>query len=373
MLRARFPSWVGCLLLAALLSSHAWSQDEAASAERAPSAAAVRTERQDVSNREVERDRSTASVVEQYHRMWVLSERGSVEASWWCLRHFDAARGVVDRDRALQPEERMAKLALYRQLATASGLEDRSVVSLISELAEEAARLGRRDVVRLLQTVARTSRSNQVKAAALYHEARLTADSTTSDVSLRARAISLYDQLLTHYPRDRHAGPAADARWRLEHLAIGVLAPDFVTYDVYGNEIRLSDFVGNVTVVRFWSAEDSGGERMRIDERTIVKHLWDERFVLIGINSDPVRADYMRVRDELQVTWTNAWEGGASRPAHEAWRSTGTPETFVLDAHGVIRYVGVEGPGLDAAVRQLLGEVRSRLYAPPKPSSDDEG
>lgn len=372
MLGASFPRGVGCLLLAVAVTSEAWARDEAVSTERTLPAATTSSEHPGGSEAEIERDPPIEGVLEDYDRMEGLSKRGSKKATIWCLRHFDAARGVTDLTAPLSPEDRTAKLVLYGRLASAPGFED--LPGLFSQLAEEAARLGRRDVVLLIESIARTSRADEVKAAALFWEASLTAGSTTTDVRSRERAIALYDELLSRYPRDGHASLAEDARWRLEHLAIGAVAPDFVTYDVYGNEIRLSDFVGNVSVVRFWSGEDRGSERLRLAERTIVKHLWDERFVLIGINSDPVRADYLRVCDEFQVTWTtSAWEGGASKPARQAWRSTGTPETFVLDAHGVIRYVGLEGLALETAVRELLGEVRSRLYATSKPNLDDEG
>jgi hypothetical protein len=57
------------------------------------------------------------------------------------------------------------------------------------------------------------------------------------------------------------------------------------------------------------------------------------------------------------MPWThcrNGPEGGIL----EGWNVEGLPTICVLDARGVIRYKDVEGEELEAAVNQLLGELK---------------
>ena len=61
------------------------------------------------------------------------------------------------------------------------------------------------------------------------------------------------------------------------------------------------------------------------------------------------------------VTWRSFWNGplGTSGPIASKWGVTSWPTIYVLDHRGVIRFRGVRGADMDAAVDQLLGELEA--------------
>ena len=91
-------------------------------------------------------------------------------------------------------------------------------------------------------------------------------------------------------------------------------------------------------------------------ERSLVKQMENQPFVLIGINSDPKERIAQRMKDE-QITWRSFWDRSTSGPIARAWNVDGWPTIYVLDHKGVIRFKGVRGEEMDKAVEQLVAEV----------------
>ena len=97
-------------------------------------------------------------------------------------------------------------------------------------------------------------------------------------------------------------------------------------------------------------------------ERSLVERLADEPFALIGVNSDS-DLDALRPRlEEEGITWRSFWNGpeGTRGPISTAWDVRGWPTIYVLDAEGVIRFKNVRGKALDAAVDELLAELKAK-------------
>jgi len=93
-------------------------------------------------------------------------------------------------------------------------------------------------------------------------------------------------------------------------------------------------------------------------ERSLVKQLSNEKFALIGINSDKDRDVLKDVLKEKNITWRSFWNGGStSGPISTRWNVRGWPTIYVVDANGKIRFKNVRGEELDNALETLLGEM----------------
>ena len=68
----------------------------------------------------------------------------------------------------------------------------------------------------------------------------------------KQRAGKLFRELIHDYPKLSVARRAEGFIYEIEHLQIGMKAPDIVGKDVDGKEIRLSQFHGQVVVLDFW-------------------------------------------------------------------------------------------------------------------------
>lgn len=96
-------------------------------------------------------------------------------------------------------------------------------------------------------------------------------------------------------------------------------------------------------------------------ERSLVKRLEGKPFALIGVNSDSDRAVLKETMAKEKITWRSFWNGGSDRgPISSAWGVTSWPTIYVIDHNGVIRYTGVRGAAMDAAVDTLLREMGTK-------------
>src|SRR5437870_4303744 len=95
-------------------------------------------------------------------------------------------------------------------------------------------------------------------------------------------------------------------------------------------------------------------------ERSLVKRLADQPFVLLGVNSDVDKKTLKKVLEKEQISWRSFWNGpeGASGGIADAWNVTGWPTIYVLDHKGVIRFKNVRGDAMDKAVDALLKEMK---------------
>ena len=97
---------------------------------------------------------------------------------------------------------------------------------------------------------------------------------------------------------------------------------------------------------------------MYAHERSLVKRLENQPFALIGVNSDKDKGELKKVMEKEEITWRSFWNGGSTQgPISKAWKVTGWPTIYVLDAEGTIRYRNVRGAEMDKAVDSLLKEL----------------
>jgi hypothetical protein len=70
--------------------------------------------------------------------------------------------------------------------------------------------------------------------------------------SARAEAHDLFEQVISQYGDTKAAKQAERALFEMDHLQIGMTAPDIEATDVDGNAFKLSDYRGKVVVLDFW-------------------------------------------------------------------------------------------------------------------------
>lgn len=94
-------------------------------------------------------------------------------------------------------------------------------------------------------------------------------------------------------------------------------------------------------------------------ERSLVSKLKDEKFALIGVNSDPMDNVKKAIVDE-KISWRHFWDGGnTSGPIATKWNVTGWPTIYILDDKGVIRAKNLRDAAMEAKVEELLAEMKS--------------
>jgi hypothetical protein len=100
-------------------------------------------------------------------------------------------------------------------------------------------------------------------------------------------------------------------------------------------------------------------------ERSLVKKLEGKPFALVGVNSDPDKAELKKAMEKENITWRSFFDGGKiGGPIATRWAIEGWPTLYVIDHKGVIRHKHLGSPGdkvLDAEIEKLVKEAEEKM------------
>ncbi|MGA2705264.1 MAG: TlpA disulfide reductase family protein [Isosphaeraceae bacterium] len=148
----------------------------------------------------------------------------------------------------------------------------------------------------------------------------------------------------------------------MENLVAGKPAPAIDGTGMDGKPLKLADYRGRVVVLVFWGTWCGPCMQEVPHERELAERFKGRPFTLIGVNCDPDKAAALKVMKEQGITWPN-WNDGdpGEGPIVNTYHVRGYPDTFVIDARGVIRHQHLLGSGLDKAVEDLIKEAETPL------------
>jgi peroxiredoxin len=138
---------------------------------------------------------------------------------------------------------------------------------------------------------------------------------------------------------------------------IGQSAPDFALKSSGGENLRLSEYRGDVVMINFW-ATWCGPCRQ---EMPLLDGLYSKYqrvgFTLLGVNIDDDSRRAMKMIDELGVTFPVLFD--ESKNVSKLYEVEAMPVTVLVDKEGVVRHVhhGYK-PGYED---KYLTEIRSLL------------
>lgn len=141
------------------------------------------------------------------------------------------------------------------KLLLAEHMGSRAIAELSSQLRHGGWRFGAAEVIEALRAIVADSPHETVRAAALFDLGGVLLESGTPENVAEGRdcfqaVIEEYGKLA--YRDGTYATAAESYLYELDHLRIGMVAPDFETVDENGAKWKLSDYRGKVVVVDFW-------------------------------------------------------------------------------------------------------------------------
>ena len=102
-------------------------------------------------------------------------------------------------------------------------------------------------------------------------------------------------------------------------------------------------------------------------ERSLVEKMKDEPFALVGVNSDKNFEELKgtKFKDE-KITWRSFQNGEGDSAIASAWKVSGWPTLYLIDADGNICKKWLGGPDgavLDGAVEKLVAAAKAKAPA----------
>lgn len=141
---------------------------------------------------------------------------------------------------------------------TKSHAADKEIADQLPQLMYAYWRVGAEPLNALYEKVIKENPDKDAKAAAtfnlaftLYSSNRMMPGAEAKSGG-RDRAIALFKSMSKDFPDTEAARRAESYVFEIEHLQIGMKAPDFSGEDVENKTISLSDFKGKVVVIDFW-------------------------------------------------------------------------------------------------------------------------
>jgi peroxiredoxin len=121
-------------------------------------------------------------------------------------------------------------------------------------------------------------------------------------------------------------------------LNIQQLAPGFSLPDLHGQPHALSDFLGRICIINFWSAYCPWAKEADTELHSYLEE-WEEQVVLLSIasnaNESPAEMAAAAAERGISIVLHDA-----DRTVAERYGAETTPHLFVVDAAGVLQYQG---------------------------------
>ncbi|MBI4719525.1 MAG: TlpA family protein disulfide reductase [Planctomycetes bacterium] len=143
--------------------------------------------------------------------------------------------------------------------------------------------------------------------------------------------------------------------FEIEHLQVGMPAPDFAAKTLDGREVSLKSLRGKVVLLDFWASWCVPCLQEIPHLQAAAAHFAGQPFEILGIGMDNDRQALENVLRSHKVPGTHTWDPrGGENPIGKLYNVRGYPTWFLLDDKGVIRKRTLKGPQLIAAVEELL-------------------
>jgi thiol-disulfide isomerase/thioredoxin len=214
---------------------------------------------------------------------------------------------------------------------------------------------------RVLREFARTTKSPELKSITTFVVGRLfMSNGKLSD------ARSAFEDVARNAGEDRELEQAARAfLFEIEHLQIGMKAPDFKARSLSGREVSLRDVRGKVVLLNFWASWCVPCIIEIPHLQKLAETFRDQPFDIFAFSLDDNLEAIENVMKVRRMPGVVAWAGEEpAKSAAEAYNVQMLPTMYLLDREGVIR-------ARDPEVDKIEPLIRSLLKPADEPASED--
>jgi len=122
-------------------------------------------------------------------------------------------------------------------------------------------------------------------------------------------------------------------------IGIGKRAPDFTLISFDGQEYKLSELQGKVVVLNFWASWCKPCEQEAADLENAWRFYQDQTddVIFLGVAWTDTEKKSLGYIEKFSITYPNGPDLGTR--ISQSFRTTGVPETYIIDRDGILAYV----------------------------------
>jgi peroxiredoxin/Tfp pilus assembly protein PilF len=151
-------------------------------------------------------------------------------------------------------------------------------------------------------------------------------------------------------------------------LARAKMAPAFAITTTEGQRVSLDDLKGKAVLLDFWATWCEACREALPHMREIAKKFQGQPLVILSVSLDDNEQKWKEFVAKNEMTWSQYRDGGFKGPVATLFGVRAIPQTFTIDADGVLQDQHIGDASIEGKLKKLVGRARElRLAEVPKP------
>jgi peroxiredoxin len=207
--------------------------------------------------------------------------------------------------------------------------------------------------IKLLDKLSRTTRDSDIRIGSVYILGQVQMKSAKL-----TEAKATFERMLADFPDSPYVTRVKGYLFEIDHLQVGMKAPNFTTKTVDGEEISLESVRGKIVLVNFWATwcPNCVAEAPHLKEMYEKLKSDNRPFEVLNVSLDEDLDQLKSALRRIPLPGVHTWEyDGQEHPVARQYNVFGLPAWFLIDDKGVIRDRNPFGEKLIAAVEAIRG------------------
>jgi thiol-disulfide isomerase/thioredoxin len=149
-------------------------------------------------------------------------------------------------------------------------------------------------------------------------------------------------------------------------LARARMAPPFSITTTNGERVSLDELKGKAVLIDFWATWCAPCREALPHMREIAKKFEGQPLVILSVSLDDDKQKWKEFVAKNGMTWLQYRDGGFKGPIATLFAVRAIPQTFTIDADGVLQDQHIGDASIEGKLKKLVGRARE-LQAPGTP------
>lgn len=150
-------------------------------------------------------------------------------------------------------------------------------------------------------------------------------------------------------------------------LARARMAPPFAVTTTDGQRVSLDDLKGKAVLIDFWATWCTACREALPHMREIAKKFQGQPLVVLSVSLDDDERKWKDFVAKNEMTWPQYRDGGFTGPVATLFYVRAIPQTFTIDADGVLQDQHIGDAAIEGKLKKLVARARDlRVAEAPK-------